>query len=101
MDHIIHFLNTSPVVATARFADQDIIAEAFKGRWRPLPWWANALKPARAVHTNIWEDQEVRLIHYMYVRVYGTTSSGGLPDVLALTNLGASRRRLSLGQYLL
>ena len=65
MTHLIDFLNTSPLVAKVRFADQDIIAAAFKGRWRPLPWWANALKPGRAVHADLWEDSEVRLIHYM------------------------------------
>ena len=65
MDHIIHFLDTSPTVAEAKFADQDVIAEAFRGRWRPLPWWTNALKTERAVHQDVWRDQEVRLIHYM------------------------------------
>ncbi|ORY27796.1 galactinol synthase [Naematelia encephala] len=65
MDHLITFLNTSPTVAASQFADQDIIAEAFHGRWRPLPWWCNALKPGRWVHPNVWDDGEVRLIHYI------------------------------------
>ena len=68
MDSLVTFLNTSPSVATAQFADQDVIAEAFRGRWRPLPWWCNALKTERAVHPGLWEDAEVRLIHYMCVR---------------------------------
>ncbi|EIW66892.1 hypothetical protein TREMEDRAFT_34447 [Tremella mesenterica DSM 1558] len=65
MAAIQHFLDTSPTVAKASFADQDVIAEFFKGRWRPLPWWANALKPQRAVHADLWEDTEARLVHYM------------------------------------
>ena len=65
LDDLVHFLNTSPSVAAAKFADQDVIAEAFHGKWRPLPWWSNALKPERAVHRNFWKDTEVRLIHYM------------------------------------
>lgn len=65
LEELVHFLNTSPKVAESRFADQDVLAEAFKGRWRPLPWWANALKPARGVHADMWKDEEVRLIHYM------------------------------------
>ena len=62
---VVQFLNTSPTIAASRFADQDVIAGVFHGRWRPLPWWCNALKPGRAVHKDLWEDSEVRLIHFM------------------------------------
>lgn len=65
LDELIHFLNTSPTIAASRFADQDVIAEAFHGRWRPLPWWTNALKTERHTHPDVWADTEVRLIHYM------------------------------------
>ena len=67
MNEIIHFLGTSSTIATSRFPDQDVLAEMFKGRWRPLPWWTNALKTERAVHPDVWADSEVRLIHFMYV----------------------------------
>lgn len=62
---LIHFLHTSPTIAASRFADQDVIAEAFHGRWKPLPWWTNALKPLRAAHPTVWKDTSVRNIHYM------------------------------------
>ncbi|WVQ85331.1 hypothetical protein IAT38_007496 [Cryptococcus sp. DSM 104549] len=62
---LIHLLHTSPSIAEAKFADQDVIAEAFHGRWRPLPWWCNALKTERAVHKELWRDEEVRVIHYI------------------------------------
>jgi len=65
MSYLEHFLNTSPTVATANFADQDVLAEAFRGRWKPLPWWCNALKTLRAVHTDLWADTEIRLLHYI------------------------------------
>lgn len=65
---LVHFLNTDPSVAKVRFADQDIIASAYKGRWQPLPWWANALKPVRGVHPGVWKDEEVRLIHYILAK---------------------------------
>lgn len=65
MSELVDFLHSSPSVASSRFADQDIIAGVFHGRWRPLPWWANALKPGRAVHPDVWDDSQVRLIHYM------------------------------------
>ena len=65
MCRLEHYLNTSPLVADARFADQDVLATFFQGRWRPLPWWTNGLKTQRAVHSDVWLDTEVRLIHYM------------------------------------
>jgi hypothetical protein len=65
MDSIVHFINTSPTIGSVKHPDQDVLAQLFHGRWRPLPWWTNALKPARAVHSDVWADTEVRLIHYM------------------------------------
>ncbi|WVQ88348.1 hypothetical protein IAS59_002082 [Cryptococcus gattii] len=62
---LIDFLNTSPTIGHAQFADQDVIAEAFKGRWRPLPWWCNALKTLRGAHKDLWRDEEVGIIHYI------------------------------------
>lgn len=62
---LIDFLNTSPTIGHAKFADQDVIAEAFKGRWRPLPWWCNALKTLRGAHKGLWRDEEVGIIHYI------------------------------------
>lgn len=65
MDSLVNHLNTSPTIADAQFPDQDVLAEVFMGKWRVLPWWANALKTERAVHKNIWADDEVRLLHYI------------------------------------
>lgn len=55
----------SDSVADAQFPDQDVLADVFRGRWRVLPWWCNALKTLRAAHRNLWEDSEVRVLHYM------------------------------------
>lgn len=65
MDRLVDHLNTSPTIADAQFPDQDVLAEVFRGKWRVLPWWANSLKTERAVHKNIWADDEVRLLHYI------------------------------------
>ncbi|WVW82090.1 hypothetical protein I302_104095 [Kwoniella bestiolae CBS 10118] len=65
LDELVHHLNTSPTIAQSKFADQDVITEVFRGRWKPLPWWCNALKTQRAVHKDMWRDEEVRLIHYI------------------------------------
>ncbi|WWD17979.1 hypothetical protein CI109_102425 [Kwoniella shandongensis] len=64
-DDILDHLNNSPQVPDYKFPDQDLLAEVFKGKWKPLPWWCNALKTLRAVHKDIWRDEEVRLIHYI------------------------------------
>lgn len=61
-------LRTSPEIASNKFADQDVLAGVFHGRWKPLPWWTNALKPLRSCHADTWADEEVRNIHYMQVR---------------------------------
>jgi lipopolysaccharide biosynthesis glycosyltransferase len=65
MTGIEEYLNTSPTIPHLKFPDQDLLADYFKGRWKVLPWWCNALKTLRAVHQDIWADEEVRLIHFM------------------------------------
>ncbi|KIY70515.1 glycosyltransferase family 8 protein [Cylindrobasidium torrendii FP15055 ss-10] len=47
------------------FPDQDLLAEHFHGRWRALPWYYNALRTLRAIHPSMWEDEEVRCVHYI------------------------------------
>lgn len=66
MDSLAAYLE-SDAVASAQFPDQDVLADVFKGKWRVLPWWCNALKTLRAAHKNLWDDKEVRLLHYMCV----------------------------------
>ena len=62
---IVDFLHTSPLVPTFSFPDQDFLAAFFQGRWKPLPWVYNALKTLRAIHKNLWRDEEVRCLHYI------------------------------------
>ena len=59
------FLNTSPLVPTFLFPDQDLLAAYFVGRWKPLPWCYNALKTLRYIHRPLWRDEEVRCLHYI------------------------------------
>ena len=49
------------------FPDQDVIANTFPGRWVPLPYVYNALKPMRfkGVHDTIWRDETVKNVHYI------------------------------------
>jgi len=62
---IVDFLRTSPLVPTFAFPDQDLLAAYFRDRWKPLPWVYNALKTLRAIHKNLWCDDEVRCLHYI------------------------------------
>ncbi|KAH9082118.1 nucleotide-diphospho-sugar transferase [Lactarius deliciosus] len=62
---IVDFLHTSPLVPTFSFPDQDLLAAAFEGKWKPLPWVYNALKTLRAIHKGLWRDEEVRCLHYV------------------------------------
>ncbi|KAF8622224.1 hypothetical protein AX15_007165 [Amanita polypyramis BW_CC] len=63
---IYHYLDTSDLVPTFSFADQDLLAVFFKGKWRPIQWYYNALKTLRILHPREWSDDEVRCVHYIF-----------------------------------
>ncbi|KAL4805436.1 nucleotide-diphospho-sugar transferase [Aspergillus unguis] len=50
------------------FPDQELLSEAFRSRWVPLPYVYNALKTMRPdnVHGAIWRDEEVKNVHYIF-----------------------------------
>ncbi|KAL3469161.1 nucleotide-diphospho-sugar transferase [Aspergillus californicus] len=50
------------------FPDQELLSEAFEGRWVPLPYVYNALKTMRVqgVHSAFWRDEEVKNVHYIF-----------------------------------
>jgi hypothetical protein len=58
---------SSQDIASYEFADQSLLSDAFAGRWMPLPYIYNALKTLRwtNVHAMIWEDDQVKNIHYI------------------------------------
>lgn len=62
-------------VSAYRFPDQDLLADVYRGKYTPLPWYYNALKTIRRCHENIWDDGQVRNIHYILEYV------GCSPDV--------------------
>ncbi|EFI28638.1 glycosyl transferase [Coprinopsis cinerea okayama7 len=61
LDHLFY----APAVPTYRFPDQDLLAAVFKGKWKTLPWYYNALRPLRNIHPAMWSDDEVRCVHYI------------------------------------
>lgn len=60
------------------FPDQDLLADAFHGAFLPLPWYYNALKTLRRCHPDLWDDGEVRNIHFIleYVAPIHTANHG-------------------------
>ncbi|BGO90951.1 hypothetical protein NBRC10512_002293 [Rhodotorula toruloides] len=51
---IVNYLHTSPTIASMALPDQDLLAEVFEGRWKPLSWRFNAIKTLRWVHPELW-----------------------------------------------
>jgi inositol 3-alpha-galactosyltransferase len=64
-DDMLSVFNTSPLLSTFKFPDQDFLAHYFRGKWRALGWQHNALKTMKYWHTNIWRDEEVVCLHYI------------------------------------
>ncbi|KAJ7706052.1 nucleotide-diphospho-sugar transferase [Mycena rosella] len=62
---LYHFLATDERVPTFSFPDQDLLTTFFRGKWTALPWYYNALKTLRTIHTPMWDDKVVRCVHYI------------------------------------
>lgn len=58
---------SSAVTSEYDFADQSLLSDVFFGRWVALPYIYNALKTLRwkGVHDAIWQDKEVKNVHYI------------------------------------
>ncbi|KAL4786430.1 nucleotide-diphospho-sugar transferase [Aspergillus varians] len=65
---IQRLLDTPEKVDSYTFPDQELLSEAFRGRWVPLPYVYNALKTMRPtdVHGAIWRDEVVKNVHYIF-----------------------------------
>lgn len=64
-ESMLEYLDKDPKIKEFMFPDQDFLAEYFKGRWKSVKWQYNALKTMRYWHKNMWEDAEVRNLHYI------------------------------------
>ncbi|KAI9811965.1 MAG: hypothetical protein M1826_002999 [Phylliscum demangeonii] len=62
---MLHFLHTSPLVATFKFPDQNFLDEFFRNRWVAVGWQWNAVKTSYYWHRNIWRDDAVCALHYI------------------------------------
>lgn len=63
---ITRFLYTSDKISEWTFPDQDLLSEYFKGKWRPIPWYFNALRSLHSVHPVLWRENEIRCLHYIF-----------------------------------
>ncbi|KAI9818408.1 MAG: hypothetical protein M1827_000466 [Pycnora praestabilis] len=64
-DSMLNFFNTTPLLSTFSFPDQDFLAEFFRYKWVSIGWQFNALKTMRYWHPDMWRDDEVRGLHYI------------------------------------
>lgn len=50
------------------FSEQDLLNEAFAGRWQPLPYIYNALKTLPFQHSGMWNERDVKNLHYILAK---------------------------------
>ncbi|KAK8091211.1 nucleotide-diphospho-sugar transferase [Apiospora phragmitis] len=62
---MMSYFNTTPLLSSFMFPDQDFLAHFFKEKWRAIGWRYNALKTMRYNHGNIWRDDAVLSLHYI------------------------------------
>ncbi|KAF5377634.1 hypothetical protein D9615_005296 [Tricholomella constricta] len=58
---IVHFLSTHDKISEFSFPDQDLLTAFFKGNWKPISWYYNALRTLRYIHPEEWSDDESRI----------------------------------------
>ncbi|KAK3942342.1 nucleotide-diphospho-sugar transferase [Diplogelasinospora grovesii] len=83
-DELIHAMNTHPDVPKMLFFDQDLLAIVYRGKWKPLPYYYNALKPMRSCHADLWKDEDVRILHYILNKPWKSRAYGD--DVIESTH---------------
>ena len=63
---IKQYLRSCSKVAEWAFPDQDFLSEFFKGKWKPIAWYYNALRSLHNTHPELWADHEIRCLHYIF-----------------------------------
>ncbi|KAL4906945.1 hypothetical protein BDW74DRAFT_176542 [Aspergillus multicolor] len=89
---IQRFLDDAEKVDSYVFPDQELLSDAFKDQWVPLPYVYNALKTMRdpSVHGTIWRDGEIRNVHYIFaVKPWQETPPASIEDEKARDMLNA------------
>lgn len=56
------------------FADQSLLSDVYRGKWLALPYIYNALKTLKWHHTPIWQQENVKNVHYILaIKPWDTT----------------------------
>lgn len=51
-----------------QFSEQDLLNEFFADRWKPLSYIYNALKTLPFQHSQLWQEDEVKNLHYILAK---------------------------------
>lgn len=62
---MLKFFDTTDLLGTFRFPDQDFLTHFFHGRWTGLSWRYNAVKTMAYRHNNLWRKDNIVCLHYI------------------------------------
>ncbi|ORY73201.1 glycosyl transferase, partial [Protomyces lactucae-debilis] len=62
---IAAIMQNETLTSTFAFADQSLLSYYFKDNWISLPYVYNALKTMRQHHAPMWNDDRVKVVHYI------------------------------------
>ncbi|KAF7538750.1 hypothetical protein G7054_g2674 [Neopestalotiopsis clavispora] len=81
---ILDKLQDSGAISSYLFPDQALLSDVFRDRWVALPYIYNALKTMRekGVHDRLWQDDKVKIVHYIMTPKPWDIKSGEVNDVL-------------------
>ncbi|KAG5519262.1 hypothetical protein PMAC_001887 [Pneumocystis sp. 'macacae'] len=58
------------------FAEQSLLSYIYEKKWLPLPYIYNALKTLRTVHEKLWDDDDVKIVHYILDKPWSEENDG-------------------------
>lgn len=64
-ESILKALGDEEKIQNYIFPDQDLISDVFKGKWLSLSYIYNCLKTFNLIHKDIWDLNEIKIIHYI------------------------------------
>ncbi|OUM53570.1 hypothetical protein BVG19_g2865 [[Candida] boidinii] len=64
-ESILKALGDEEKIQSYIFPDQDLISDVFKGKWLSLSYIYNCLKTFNLIHKDIWDLNEIKIIHYI------------------------------------
>ena len=62
---LMHVMNTDPTVPSWTFFEQDLLTLVYRDKWIHIPHIYNAMKPLRECHSNLWRDEDIKVLHYI------------------------------------